>query len=108
MLNVPGPTRGKGPPTGIRKKAFLLEFPSVNIRKSYLAAGVQGLGQTKCSLPPLGEDPLQIGNDFVAKCPLSDGIHIPLNQTNIKCFQASASDFLLLFHRTPESFKMAI
>lgn len=55
----------------------------------------------------LGEDPFQIGNGFVSKCPLSDGMLILLNQTNITC-SSPGSNFLLLFHRTPESFKIAI
>lgn len=41
----------------------------------------------KCFLPLPGEDPLQIGNDFVSKSPLSDGLCLPFSQTNIKCFQ---------------------
>lgn len=41
----------------------------------------------KCSLSLPGGDPLQIGNDFVSKSLLSDGLCLPFSQTNIKCFQ---------------------
>lgn len=47
-------------------------------------------------LPPR-VDPSQIGNDFVSKCPLLVGIHILLNQTNIKCFQPLPRIFYYCF-----------
>lgn len=79
-----------------RKRLFLLEFSSLGIRSSQ-KGGIIGSGPRKCLQPLLGEDPFQIGNDLAAKCPLSDGLHIPLHQTNIKCFQPLPRIFYYCF-----------
>lgn len=77
------------------------------MRKSNLTEGLQVWVRLNARRSPRGEDPFQIGNGFVCKCPLSDGTLIPLNQTN-RTRSSRGSGFLLLFHGTPESFKIAI